>query len=90
MRRFRFRAFTCVIVAGMFIGAVAAAQRSNPEAKKLKNPVASSPESIEAGRKTYVRYCLGCHGPSGKGDGSMALAGGTPSNLVDETWDYGS
>jgi len=37
-----------------------------------------------------VRLCASCHGPSGKGDGSMALAGGTPSNLADETWDHGS
>ena len=25
-----------------------------------------------------------------KGDGSMALSGGTPSNLTDEYWEFGS
>ena len=24
------------------------------------------------GRKTYVRYCVSCHGPQGKGDGPLA------------------
>jgi mono/diheme cytochrome c family protein len=62
----------------------------NPEAAKLKNPVPSEAASIEEGKKIYARYCASCHGTTGKGDGSMALSGGTPSNLVDETWDSGS
>ena len=62
----------------------------HPEAQKLKNPVPPDEPSIAEGRKVYLRCCASCHGPSGKGDGSMALAGGTPSNLVDETWDHGS
>ena len=60
------------------------------EAKRLKNPVPMSAESIEAGRKLYQRHCAGCHGPGGKGDGSLALSGGTPSDLTDDTWDHGS
>ena len=62
----------------------------NLEAQKLKNPVASNAESIEAGKKLYQRYCASCHGPQGKGDGSLALSGGTPSDLTDDTWDHGS
>jgi len=62
----------------------------HPEAQKLKNPLPSDEPSIEEGRKLYLRHCASCHGPSGKGDGSMALAGGTPANLTDETWDHGS
>jgi len=62
----------------------------HPEAQKLKNPVPSDESSIAEGRKIYLRRCASCHGQSGKGDGSMALAGGTPSNLVDDTWDHGS
>lgn len=62
----------------------------HPEAQKLKNPIASDAPSIEEGRKLYLRQCASCHGPAGKGDGSMALAGGTPANLTDETWDHGS
>jgi mono/diheme cytochrome c family protein len=62
----------------------------HPEAQKLKNPIPSDASSIGEGRKLYLRHCASCHGPSGKGDGSMALAGGTPANLTDETWDHGS
>jgi mono/diheme cytochrome c family protein len=62
----------------------------HPEAQKLKNPIPGDAASIEEGRKVYQRNCASCHGASAKGDGSMALAGGTPSNLIDETWDHGS
>ena len=62
----------------------------HPDAQKLKNPVQSDAASLEEGRKLYLRHCASCHGPSGKGDGSMALAGGTPANLTDEIWDHGS
>lgn len=64
--------------------------RRNPEAQKLKNPEPETAESIEAGKKLYQRYCASCHGPGGKGDGGMSLSGGTPSDLTDDAWDYGS
>ena len=67
-----------------------AAPHRHPAAQKLKNPIAPDASSIEEGRKLYQHHCASCHGPSGKGDGSMALAGGTPANLTDETWDHGS
>jgi len=62
----------------------------NPEAAKLKNPLPPSPESIAAGKRTYVRLCVRCHGPLGKGDGGGAGAGGQPADLTDDQWDYGS
>lgn len=64
--------------------------RRNPEAQKIKNPIAVDAESIEAGKNLYRRHCASCHGPQAKGDGGMALSGGTPSDLTDESWDYGS
>lgn len=67
-----------------------AAQSRNAEAQKLKNPEAVNAETIDAGKKLYARHCASCHGPNGKGDGGMALSGGTPSDLTDDTWDYGS
>lgn len=30
------------------------------------------PRAAAEGRKTYVRYCVACHGPQGKGDGPLA------------------
>jgi mono/diheme cytochrome c family protein len=71
-------------------GVAAQEPRRNPEAQKLKNPVPENLESIEAGKKVYLRHCASCHGKSAKGDGGMSLSGGTPSDLTDETWDYGS
>lgn len=81
-----------IIFAIITSGLIVEAQepRRNIEAQKLKNPVPSGAESIEAGKKLYQRHCSSCHGPQGKGDGSLALSGGTPSDFTDETWDYGS
>jgi mono/diheme cytochrome c family protein len=64
------------------------ARGGNPEAAKIKNPVASSPDSIAAGRRSYQRLCSRCHGPQGKGDGT---GGGSvqPPDLTDDKWDYG-
>ena len=45
---------------------------------------------LTSGKLEYQHYCASCHGPNGKGDGAMALSGGTPSDLTDNTWDYGS
>src|SRR5580700_3850157 len=61
----------------------------NPEAAKIKNPVAATPESVAAGKRAYGQLCANCHGPSGMGDGSN---GGLdqPSDLTDGVWDFGS
>lgn len=72
----------------IFAAGLAAVDAQEP--RKLKNPEPANAENIEAGKKLYQRHCASCHGPGGKGDGSMALAGGTPSDLTDETWDHGS
>ncbi len=52
--------------------------------------MASSPESVSNGAKSYGRYCAACHGREGRGDG----AGGAkldpkPSNLADADWKHG-
>jgi cbb3-type cytochrome c oxidase subunit III len=65
-------------------------QSRNAEAQKLKNPLPGDGETVEAGMKLYQRHCASCHGKGAKGDGGMSLSGGTPSDLTDETWDYGS
>ena len=61
----------------------------NPEAAKMQNPVAYSPESVSAGKRPYTQFCANCHGPSGKGDGQSAGAD-QPSDLTDGVWDFGS
>ena len=86
--------FIIFVITAMWLMGQAVAQEKEPsrnlQAQKLKNPVPSDAESVEAGKKLYQRHCAGCHGPQGKGDGSLALSGGTPSDLTDDTWDYGS
>ncbi len=42
------------------------------EAKKVKNPVAMSPEVVREGLALYKKNCLTCHGAAGKGDGPAA------------------
>jgi mono/diheme cytochrome c family protein len=39
---------------------------------KLKNPVASSPASIEEGKVLWKKHCKSCHGVKGLGDGPKA------------------
>ena len=88
-----------VVVKGMLVVLVAAfmavamtAQEKhggNPEAAKLKNPVAMSPESIAAGEAIYMKRCRGCHGRDAAG-GPPKEAGDHPaSNLIDAEWDHG-
>ena len=93
-RRNRIIRNSVIIVFVILIAAVfwmpSSAQQRNAEAQKLKNPEPVNAETIEAGKKLYARHCASCHGPGGKGDGGMALSGGTPSDLTDATWDYGS
>jgi mono/diheme cytochrome c family protein len=62
----------------------------SPEGKKLKNPVASSPESIKAGQAVFQKNCRFCHNADAKGNGPMAPEGTHPSNLTDDKWDRGS
>lgn len=78
-----------IIAALAFSITVIGAPQRNAEAQKLRNPESPSAESIEEGRRLYARHCASCHGLGGKGDGGMALSGGTPSDLTDDEWDCG-
>ena len=66
------RALTLACVVGLLTSVVIARQAQpgggSPEAAKIKNPVASTPESIAAGKKTYTEFgCNTCHGANGEG-----------------------
>lgn len=64
------------------------------EAAKIKNPVASTPESIAAGQKQYQTLCAGCHGKDAKGGIVISViedrGGNQPPDLTDEKWDHGT
>jgi mono/diheme cytochrome c family protein len=76
----------------LLLASATAAQNpgGSAEGKKLKNPVASSPESIKAGQAAFQKNCRFCHGADAKGNGPMAPEGTHPPNLTDDTWDRGS
>jgi mono/diheme cytochrome c family protein len=68
--------------------------KNDPEAAKIKNPVASTTESIAAGQKQYQVLCSGCHGKDAKGGITVSViedrGGNQPPDLTDDKWDHGS
>jgi mono/diheme cytochrome c family protein len=62
----------------------------NPDAKKVKNPVATTAASVTAGAASYKKYCAFCHGTAAKGDGPLAPKGTMPADLTDAKWDRGA
>jgi mono/diheme cytochrome c family protein len=62
----------------------------NADARKLKNPVRSSPQSIATGKQLYTKNCAACHGADAKGDAPTAPKDSHPSNLTDKEWTRGS
>lgn len=90
----RIRLFWLVIgglaLACLFSGVpTAQSMRGNPDAAKVKNPVAATPESIAAGKQLFQRYCTACHGEDAKG-APEADVGPPPTDLTDAKWDHGS
>src|SRR6185295_10370651 len=63
-----------------------------------RNPVASTPESIAAGKRAYDANCAACHGPVAQGAVKAGLTisiieeqrGKQPPDLTDDQWDHGS
>ena len=93
MRRFTTLLVPAFAIGGIALMSVAAGAQNpggSPEGKKLKNPVASSVESIAAGKAAFQKNCRFCHGTDAKGNGPMAPEGTHPSNLTDDKWDRGS
>jgi cytochrome c oxidase cbb3-type subunit 3 len=63
--------------------------QGNAEAAKLKNPMASTPESVAAGQQLYARNCASCHGRNGQGGPGNDLIPAAPS-LLGDAWSHGS
>jgi mono/diheme cytochrome c family protein len=91
MRRF---SLTVLFAATAFMIAAFNVQAQNPggspEARKLKNPVASTAASVTAGAAAYKKYCAFCHGTAATGDGPLAPKGTMPADLTDANWDRGA
>lgn len=81
-----------VVIAAAFLAVAATAQEKhggNPEAAKVKNPVAMSPESVAAGEALYMKRCRGCHGRDATGGPPKEAGDHEASNLVDDKYDHG-
>lgn len=50
--------------------------------RDVANPTTSSPESLEVGKELYDVYCSLCHGPEGRGGGS--IEGPFPRGLINQ------
>ena len=93
MRRVSIAVIPALVFAVAALTSVSAGAQNpggSPEGKNMKNPVASSAESIAAGKAAFAKNCRFCHNADAKGNGPMAPEGTKPSNLTDDTWDRGS
>ena len=76
----------------------AASPGQNVTGPTMTNPVASTPESIAAGKRAYDTNCAACHGNLAQGAVKAGLTisiideqrGKQPSDLTDDQWDHGS
>jgi mono/diheme cytochrome c family protein len=87
------------VLAIILLGRVVSTQEAkNPSAAALKNPVASTPESIAAGKQAYDANCAACHGNRAQGAVKAGIVisiiqeqgGKQAPDLTDDKWDHGS
>ncbi len=84
--------FCGIALACAFVGGLQAQSHGNggnAEARKLKNPVEATAQSLAAGRELFTKNCRSCHGADGKGEGPMKPKDSHPSNLTDADWQRG-
>lgn len=77
-----------ILAAPVWLGG-AITRAAQGTAATLKNPIATSAESVAAGKQLYVRSCAPCHGTSGEGGPGNDLIPAAP-DLTDAMWDHGS
>jgi cbb3-type cytochrome c oxidase subunit III len=77
-----------IFVVVAVIAAIPLIAQGNPEAAKLKNPVAASAESITLGKQLYTRNCASCHGINATGGSGSDISPPAP-DLTDAEWMHG-
>ena len=80
---------TIAALALLCLGRIVIAGQGNPEAAKVKNPAAATPESVAAGKQIFTRNCATCHGINAEGGPGNDLIPPAP-DLTDDKWDHGS
>ena len=88
MREFFFRTLLLGILLAALTNFLLMAQ-GDPEAAKMKNPVAATQESLNTGQQLYQRHCASCHGKNGQGGSGNDLIPAAPS-LIGGQWKHGS
>jgi mono/diheme cytochrome c family protein len=71
-RSWMLKMVTVGFVSGLLFGTVALGQ-AEPKARS---------GDVAGGKIMFVRYCIGCHGPQGGGDGYRFLRGPDAANLT--------
>jgi mono/diheme cytochrome c family protein len=71
------------------LGRIVIAEQGNPDAAKVKNPVAATPESVAAGKRIYQKSCAPCHGINAEGGPGNDLIPAAP-DLTGDKWAHGS
>jgi mono/diheme cytochrome c family protein len=93
------RASLWILAVGLVCGGIVSTEEAqDPSAAALKNPVASTPESIAAGKRAYDANCASCHGNTAQGAERAGVlisiiqeqGGKQPPDLTDDKWDHGS
>jgi len=88
LRSFFLRMVLIGVLLAALTGVLTMAQ-GNPEAAKITNPVAATPESVAAGKDIYQRRCAVCHGIKGQGGSGSDISPPAP-DLTDAEWKHGS
>lgn len=91
-------ALSVLLGSALAVCGLAEQQARDSEVARLRNPVASTPESLAAGKKAYDAFCAGCHGNRAQGAEKASVTISIieeqgrrqPSDLTDDLWDYGS
>ena len=66
----RFRVILIALLLTCTVQAASDWQKKVPESDRTRpNPIASTPESIAAGKEIYAAKCAKCHGADGEGKG---------------------
>jgi mono/diheme cytochrome c family protein len=73
------------LMLALFGLAAAKTWQAPEEAKKVKNPEKSAPESIAKGKEIFTKTCVVCHGDKGDGKGPAGAAlNPPPANFTDK------
>ncbi len=91
---------TILVLLTTIVGITGLARQNvkNAETAALKNPVASTPESLAAGKKAYDANCAFCHGNMAQGAKKAGVVLSIieeqgrkqPPDLTDDAWDNGA